>query len=70
MGRAAGRDVAGGRQQTAHELPWRSAEGAAAREYLERQNMRRAPVPDGLVWALEVAVLRRVRDALAYGSQP
>jgi hypothetical protein len=59
------------RHRAAAGLPRRPAEGAAAaRAHREHQGAHRAPGPDGPAWASGVAVLRRVRDALASGRQP
>jgi hypothetical protein len=68
MDRAAGRDGAGRRHRGAAGLPARPAEGGAlAREHLEYQGAHRAPQPVGARWAVDPAILRRVRDALASG---
>ena len=59
--RTAGRHRASG-------LPRRPEAGAgAARADLEYRAAHRAPGPDGHGWAASLAVLRRVRDALAPG---
>ena len=72
MSRAAGRDGAEGRHQTAGGLPERPAAGTTqARAHLEYQDAHRAR--DGTAlggWVTDVALLRRVRDALASGRQP
>jgi hypothetical protein len=56
---------------TAGGLPRRPAAGAAAaRPELEHRAAHRAPGPDGPGWTPSLALLRRVRDALASGRQP
>jgi hypothetical protein len=70
MSRAAGRDGAGGRHRAPGGLPRRPVAGAAqARAELEYRAAHRAPGPDDLSWAPSLAVLRRVRDALASGGR-
>ena len=71
MERAADGDSGTVRCRAAGGLPRRPAEGAAlVRAHLEYRAAHRAPVPDGDGWAPSLAVLRRVRDALASGGQP
>jgi hypothetical protein len=71
MGRAAGRDAAGGRHSVAGSLPARPASGVAqARAHLEYRAAHLASGPGGPGWAVGLAVLRRVRDALTSGRQP
>ena len=69
MERAAGKNAAGGRHQ-AGGLPSRPAAGAAqARAHLEYRGAHRAPGAAGPGWAVDPAILRRVRDALAQGGR-
>lgn len=71
MGRPAGRDAGGGRHRAAGGLPRRPAAGSAhVRAELEHRAAHRAPEPEGPGWGAGLAVLRRVRDALASGRQP
>jgi hypothetical protein len=66
---AAWMNAAGG-QQVAGVLPRRPAAGAAlARAHLEYQGAHRAPGSEGPGWRNDLAVLRRVRDALASGGR-
>ncbi len=68
MERAALRDGAGGRHQAEGGLPARPAAGdPLARAYLEYRGAHRAPQVTGPRWISDLAVLRRVRDALASG---
>jgi hypothetical protein len=70
MHQAADGDADGGRHRASSGLPRRpAAGGAAARADLEHRAAHRAPGPDGPGWAASLAVLRRVRDALAGGQQ-
>jgi hypothetical protein len=66
MGRAADSgNPAGGRHRAAGALPRRPAAGAGqARAHLEYWGAHRAPG-----WAVNLAVLRRVRDALVSGRR-
>jgi hypothetical protein len=71
MGGAANGDAGGGQHRAPDGLPRRPEAGAArVRAELEQQGAHRAPGSDGAGWAVSVAVLRRVRDALASGSRP
>lgn len=69
MERAAGMNAARGRHQAAGGLPVRPAAGAAlARTQLEYRGAHRAPTEHRPDWAVDPAVLRRVRDALVRGG--
>jgi hypothetical protein len=69
MDRAA--DGHAGRGRHRAPLPRRPAEGAdRVRAELEHQGAHRVQGPDAPRWAASVAVLRRVRDALASGGRP
>ena len=71
MGGAADGDARGGRHRAQGGLPRRPAAGAAAaRADLEHRGAHWPPGPDGHGWAASLAVLRRVRDALASGGRP
>jgi hypothetical protein len=71
MGRPADRDAGGGRHRAAGRLPRRPAGGAdRIRADLEHQAAHQAWEPDVAGLAASLAVLRRVRDALASGGQP
>jgi hypothetical protein len=71
MGRAADGDAGGGRHRAPGGLPRRPAAGAAqVRADLEYRAAHRAPGPDGHGWSASLAVLLRVRDALASGGRP
>jgi len=62
---------AGGPHRTPGGLPRRPAAGTdQVRAELEHQAAHRAPELEAPRWAVSVAVLRRVRDALAVGGQP
>jgi hypothetical protein len=65
---AAGRNGTGGLDRTAAGLPARPAEGVAlARAHLEYRGTHRAPETGGPHPAVDSAILRRVREALASG---
>jgi hypothetical protein len=71
MERAAGKDGVEGLRQRAGGLPARPPAGAAlARVHLEYQGAHRAPETGGPRWAVDPAILRRVRDVLASGVRP
>jgi hypothetical protein len=71
MGRAAGRDAAGGQHRAGHGLPRRPEEGAAdAQAHLEYQGTHRAPGRDAPGRVTDLGLLQRIRDALASGRQP
>jgi len=62
---------AGRRLRAPGGLPRRPAAGMdRVRAKLEHHAAHRAPEPDAARWAVSVAVLRRVRDALASGGRP
>ncbi|HEY2270559.1 MAG TPA: hypothetical protein VGI96_48640 [Streptosporangiaceae bacterium] len=68
MERAAGKDGAEGLRRWAGGLPARPEAGAAlARAHLEYRGTHQAPEAGGPRWAVDPAILRRVRDALASG---
>lgn len=68
MDRTADRD-AGGRHRAPGRLPRRPAAGTdRVRADLEHQAAHRAPELDAFRWPFSMAVLRRVRDALASGG--
>jgi hypothetical protein len=61
---------AGGRHRAPEALPRRPAAGTdRVRAELKHQAAHRAPEPAAAHWAISVAVLRRVRDALAAGGR-
>jgi hypothetical protein len=69
MERAAGMNAARRRHQAPGGLPARPAAGAVlAREQLEYRGAHRAPGAQRPDWAVDPAVLRRVRDALRRGG--
>jgi hypothetical protein len=69
MERAAGMRAARGRHQAAGGLAARPIAGAAlARAHLEYQGAHRAPRAAGPGRVTDLAILRRVRDALAGGD--
>jgi hypothetical protein len=71
MGRAEERGDPARGQHRAAGLPRRPTAGAEqARAHLEYRGAHRAAGPDSGGWAASVAVLRRVRDALASGGRP
>ena len=70
MRRAADGDAGGGRHRAAGGLPRCPAAGAdRVRADLEYRAAHRAPESDGAGWVANLAVLRRVRDALASGGR-
>jgi hypothetical protein len=71
MDRAADADAGGTRHRALEGLPRRPGAGAdRIRTELGHQGAHRAPGSDAPRWSASLAVLRRVRDALASGGRP
>ena len=71
MDRAAEGDAGGSRHRALEGLPRRPAAGAdRIQAELGQQGVHRALGSDGPRWSASLAVLRRVRDALASGGRP
>jgi hypothetical protein len=71
MDRAANGDAGGSRHGALEGLPRRPAAGAdRILADLGQQGVHRALGSDGRRWSASLAVLRRVRDALASGGRP
>jgi hypothetical protein len=71
MDRAADGDAGGSRHRALEGLPRRPVAGAdRVRAELGQHGAHRAPGSDGPRWSASLAVLRRVRDALASDGRP
>ena len=71
MDRAADGNAGESRHRAPERLPRRPAAGAdRIRAELGQQGVHRALGSDGPRWSASLAVLRRVRDALASGGRP